>query len=286
MKKLILALALVVSFSVQAVTIEELEKAKPSDLNPYGELAKMFNIGSKNTDLQRDIKLKEIVGKVVQWKLPVYEVDKGDTTNVYQIDTKNDMFNSGSPVGTTVYITTRNENEKKLIESIKTDDVISFKGVISEDSSRRLKIIPAIFASNGDSAKAEQPTVAEQPKQKEAQPQVTQESQPEATKQPEQSKSWQGDWGNGIIAIVSSESCGDRTLISEGYNYLMSVSIPKARLKVPTDAWQVLEDRAITITGCWIKKPDNMIHAKLTKKKGNKTWEQDFKMDDGNWIAK
>jgi hypothetical protein len=120
----------------------------------------------------------------------------------------------------------------------------------------------------------------EQPKQKESQ----QES--ESFKPVNQDKSWQGDWGNGIIAIVSSESCGDRTLISEGYNYLMSVSIPKARLKVPTDAWQVVGDRAITITGCWIKKPDNMIHAKLTKKKGNKTWEQDFKMDDGNWTAK
>ncbi|MEY3881804.1 MAG: hypothetical protein RIQ94_2600, partial [Pseudomonadota bacterium] len=31
--------------------------------------------------------------------------------------------------------------------------------------------------------------------------------------------------------------------------------------------------------------PDSMIHAKLNKKNG-KTWEQDFKMTDGNWTEK
>jgi hypothetical protein len=111
------------------------------------------------------------------------------------------------------------------------------------------------------------------------------ETEPEQAKSIEQGKTWQGDWGSSIVAIVSSQPCGDKELISQNYNYLMSVSIPKARLKKPNDAWQVVGDRAVTITGCWTQKPDNMIHAKLTKKNG-KTWEQDFKMTDGNWTAK
>jgi hypothetical protein len=65
----------------------------------------------------------------------------------------------------------------------------------------------------------------------------------------------------------------------------MTVTIPIARLKIPADAWQVLGDRAVTITGCWSKRDWNMIHAKLTRKKDGKTWEQDFKMDDGKWTS-
>jgi len=110
------------------------------------------------------------------------------------------------------------------------------------------------------------------------------------TTSPEQTltnnQTWTGDWGNGIIATVSSQPCKNIELINQDYNYLMTVSIPIARLKNPADAWRVSGDRAITIAGCWSKRDGNMIHAKLTRKKGSKTWEQDFKLDDGNWIAK
>jgi hypothetical protein len=110
------------------------------------------------------------------------------------------------------------------------------------------------------------------------------------TTSPEQTltnnQTWTGDWGNGIIATVSSQPCKNIELINQDYNYLMTVSIPIARLKNPADAWRVSGDRAITIAGCWSKRDWNMIHAKLTRKKGNKAWEQDFKLDDGNWISK
>jgi len=51
-----------------------LENAPVDDLRADGELAEIFAIGSKNTDLQRERKLKSITGKIVQWRLPVYEV--------------------------------------------------------------------------------------------------------------------------------------------------------------------------------------------------------------------
>jgi uncharacterized protein YecT (DUF1311 family) len=127
-----------------------------------------------------------------------------------------------------------------------------------------------------------QVVVTEQPEPQAEQVQQT-PSEPATTT--EQNKTWVGDWGNGIIATVSSQPCGNNELINQSYNYLMFVSIPKSRLKTPDDAWQVLGNRAVTITGCWIKNPDSMIHAKLNKKNG-KTWEQDFKMTDGNWTEK
>ena len=37
--------------------------------------------------------------------------------------------------------------------------------------------------------------------------------------------------------------------------------------------------------GCWSKKDSEFIHAKFKRKKDGKTWEQDFKLDDGSWIS-
>ena len=57
-------------------SISDLVSAIPSALSPEGELDNMFSLGSSNTDLQRENKLKEITGQVVQWTLPVYEVKR------------------------------------------------------------------------------------------------------------------------------------------------------------------------------------------------------------------
>jgi len=129
-----------------------------------------------------------------------------------------------------------------------------------------------------------QTTISEQPIQPETPALKTQQSKPEPTTETDKNKTWTGDWGNGIIATISTQPCGNIELTNQDYDYLMTVTIPIARLKSPDDAWQVLGDRAVTITGCWSKRDGRMIHAKLTRKKGNKAWEQDFKLDDGNWI--
>lgn len=98
-------------------------------------------------------------------------------------------------------------------------------------------------------------------------------------------KGWSGDWGNGIIAHVSNEPCGNLELINLDYNYRMMVSIPKSRLKKLDDAWEIRGDRAITVTGCWFKKSDNLIHAKIINKRSEKVTEQDFNMSESIWTA-
>jgi hypothetical protein len=62
----------------QVVTdpIVELSAAQPSSLRPDGELAEIFALGTKSTELQRENKLAQIRGQVVQWTLPVYEVSR------------------------------------------------------------------------------------------------------------------------------------------------------------------------------------------------------------------
>ncbi len=92
--------------------------ASPEPLSPTGELANMFNLMSDNTDLQRENKFKEIKGKVVEWTLTVYEVAKdGDD---YKVQTE-----PGDEVGTFVYITPRNSEDKAFIEALKTGSKIS-----------------------------------------------------------------------------------------------------------------------------------------------------------------
>ena len=103
-------------------------------------LGEIFNPMSKHTNIQRENAKKEIVGKVVRWTLPVYEVSK-IKDNVYRVQT-----DTGTYVGTQTYITTRNNQEIAVLEGLKTGDQISFIGTISGvDFVRSIEIKPAVL---------------------------------------------------------------------------------------------------------------------------------------------
>ena len=100
--------------------------------------------------MQRENKLKEIKGQVILWTLPVYEVSRAGEG--YRVQTKTDIrFGSfGSAlIGTFVYITPRSDEERRHIEALKTDDLISFKGRIVGSTWRNLEVKPAILAARG-----------------------------------------------------------------------------------------------------------------------------------------
>lgn len=125
-----------------AQTLEQLAKAPVSDISPYGELAEMFLPMSKHTDIQRENKEKEITGKVVQWKLKVYEVKKL-SEDKYKIQTQADS----ETLGTVVYVQVRNAQEKSFLESLKTDDFVTVRGKIDGvvPFIRHISIDPAIL---------------------------------------------------------------------------------------------------------------------------------------------
>lgn len=133
------------NYASQANKFAELASATPAQISPTGELAAMFNLMSDNTDLQRENKFKELKGKVVEWTLPVYEVQKDG--GVYEVQTEAD-----EAVGAFVYITALNTQDKAEIEGIKTGSSISFKGVISDVTLRSLEIKPAILFHAGSSS--------------------------------------------------------------------------------------------------------------------------------------
>jgi len=124
--------------------IEMLTNATVSNLKSTGELAAMFNLGSDYTDLQRDAKLKEIKGQVVQWTLPVYEISESGSG--YMIQTGDDSFEGGGPVGCVVELTPRDDADRKVIMGLKTNDSFTFRGVLTGDTTMRsLEIEPAIL---------------------------------------------------------------------------------------------------------------------------------------------
>jgi|GEM_PF-915546 len=139
----------------------ELINAQPSHLQIEGELSEIFAMGSKYTDLQREKKSKEITGQVVQWRLPVYEVSKSDDVYKIQTQSKINIMGFGQDlVGVFVYITPRNDQERQFIEALKTDDMITFKGIISGTSMRNLTVKPAILILENRQAQSQTPRQA------------------------------------------------------------------------------------------------------------------------------
>lgn len=126
-----------------AAQFADLAAATPATIKPTGELAAMFNMMSDNTDLQREDKIKELKGKVIEWNLEVYEVSRED--DAYKIQTGGD-----DEVGTFIHLSARDEAEKKRIEALKTGDRISVKGVIKDTFLRSFVIKPAILFNSAD----------------------------------------------------------------------------------------------------------------------------------------
>lgn len=164
--------------------VDALASAAPSNLNPVGELDRMFSLGSDNTDLQRENKLKEITGQVVQWTLPVYEVSRSG--DYYKIQTSSKSgFGIPGTVGTFVYIYARSDAERALVEGLKTGEMVSFKGKIAGSTMRNLNIKPAILVLPEAAAAAPTPAPEPAPVAVAAAPAPAATPEPQAAAQPE-----------------------------------------------------------------------------------------------------
>lgn len=120
-----------------------LENSQPSELKSSGKLGEMFNFGSDNTDIQREETEAYIKNKIVDWSLKVYEVYKsGDH---YKVQTSSEVMASPKIVTAFIHLYPRNDMELSKIKSLKTNDMIHFKGKITGISMRSIIIDPAII---------------------------------------------------------------------------------------------------------------------------------------------
>lgn len=144
-RAILIAICMIISIScsslVFCMTVDELADAPVTNLDPNGELKNVFRLMSDYTDLQREDMLDSIKGKVVVWTLRVYEVSRLKP-NLYNI-----ILNGEGGLGVDAYVTSQNDEEKKLIHSLKTGSIISIKGMLTGkmNLARALKMAPAIL---------------------------------------------------------------------------------------------------------------------------------------------
>lgn len=123
---------------------QEIYSLGASNISPNGKLAKIFQFNSDYTDLQREDTLEEIKNNVIAWRLPVYEV-KRDGDNSYIIITEG----NSNLVSCIIYLTIFNDNQKKLVHSLKTGSPITIKGLLTGKTFMRgLVIKPAVLLNN------------------------------------------------------------------------------------------------------------------------------------------
>jgi len=115
--------------------------AETINISPSGDLKYMMDMGSKYTDIQRDNMKERIIGKYVQWTLPVYEVSKKGENRYYIISDSSTAY-----ISSYITIITKNQAENNYIESIMTGDRIKFKGKVDGfNFLRTIEIEPAIL---------------------------------------------------------------------------------------------------------------------------------------------
>jgi len=109
------------------------------------ELAPIFELAGKATDLQRDEKEKEIKGKVVSWTgLSVYEVSKRGE-DCFKIQTSS----KPSAIGAFITACPADQATRAGIANLKTGDTVAVKAVIEEISLRNAVLNPAIVTLAG-----------------------------------------------------------------------------------------------------------------------------------------
>lgn len=132
-----------------ATNVALIKQLDEATINPISieDVSRIFVLGSEYTDLQRDKNHKALVGSYVEWALSVYEVKLED--GAYKVMALPKSSSGQTLLPTVIFVTPRNDQDRAVIESLKTNDTIVFKGKVSDIKMRSLVVInPAILRPN------------------------------------------------------------------------------------------------------------------------------------------
>ena len=137
-----------------AFTLADLEAAKPVAVTPE-QVAETFALGSKSTDLQRELLEKEVSGQVVEWDLQLYEVSlEGD---VYTVSTEPVPVADSDTVNLIRIIANvraRTPEEHAFLRAVKTGDPIRLRGRLTAIALRTAVVLdPAVVVKPEEVAK-------------------------------------------------------------------------------------------------------------------------------------
>ena len=137
-----------------AFTLADLEAAKPVAVTPE-QVAETFALGSKSTDLQRELLEKEVSGQVVEWNLQLYEVSLEE--DVYTVSTQPVPVADSDTVNLIRIIATvraRTPEEHAFLRAVKTGDPIRLRGRLTAIALRTAVVLdPAVIVKPEEPAK-------------------------------------------------------------------------------------------------------------------------------------
>lgn len=133
-----------------AFTLADLEAAKPVTVTPE-QLAETFALGSKSTDLQRELLEKEVSGQVVEWDLQLYEVSlEGDIYTVSTQPVPVEDTDTVNLIRIIAVVRARNAEEAAYLRAVKTGDPIRLRGRVTGIALRTAVVLePAVVVSAG-----------------------------------------------------------------------------------------------------------------------------------------
>jgi len=128
--------------------IAEIATAQVNPITPE-EVSEAFALGSDSTDLQRELLTKQLVGSVVEWRLQVYEVEFAEGR--YKVTSQPLPIKSKEAVQllrAAVIIVPSSDNDHDLMRKVKTNDMITIRGRVSDIVLRTVVVIePALLVN-------------------------------------------------------------------------------------------------------------------------------------------
>jgi hypothetical protein len=118
-----------------------IERTPHSSLTPE-TVAEAFALGTRATDVQREIIKAELVGHVVEWALLVYDVEYTDGRYA--------VTSQPIPIADTdavpllrvkAFVVPQSEADRALLQAVKTDDVIRIRGMAQEIRLRTVVVL-------------------------------------------------------------------------------------------------------------------------------------------------
>jgi hypothetical protein len=125
-----------------------IDQVEPSDV-ALETVAETFALGTRATDVQRESLEVELVGRRVEWDIPVYEVSLREGRYEVTSQPIPIQYAEATPlIRVMVVVVPRNESDEALLRAVKTDDVVRVRGIVQEIRLRTVvALVPAMVVS-------------------------------------------------------------------------------------------------------------------------------------------
>lgn len=124
-----------------------IERTPRSDIQ-IADLAEAFALGTKSTEVQREQLERAVVGRSVEWEIPVYDVGYSEgrfEVTSQAIPTAN-RAEAVPMLRVMAFVLVRDERDQQLLMKAKTDDVIRIRGIVQEIRARTIvAIVPTVL---------------------------------------------------------------------------------------------------------------------------------------------